>query len=223
MHTRADFEPCGRDDDGIDERPLDAVIRWRLVALVDDADRYQHHPCAHVEAARQQKIDVGLFELELSGFFEPFDQRVLELQLADETDAVAEAMRDQQDEAVKVETPVREFLLVEMEVHVARDRRRALGRWGRWRLASSARRRRAGAGRGRGTRRAGEPHVLSWLQNVANTTFRCGSLSMRRYSGLVRAVKRTARSRSRAVSRSEATPHGDARIIPRSSRRITSR
>ena len=63
-------------------------------------------PARTLKRARQQEIDVGLFELELAGFFEPFDERVLELQLADEADAVAEAMRDQQDEAVEVEAAV---------------------------------------------------------------------------------------------------------------------
>ena len=89
--------------------------------LVDDADRHEQHAGAHVEAARQQEVEICLLQLELAGLFQPFDQRMLELELADESNAVAEAMRDQQHEAVEVETAVFEFALVEMEIHVARD------------------------------------------------------------------------------------------------------
>ena len=39
VHAGAYFEPGRRDDDGIDERALDAVVDGRLVALVDDARR----------------------------------------------------------------------------------------------------------------------------------------------------------------------------------------
>ena len=132
VHSRADVEPRRRHDDRIDERPLDAVVGGRLVPLVDDADRHEQHARAHVEAAGQQEVHVRLLELELSRFLEPFDERVLELQLADEADAVAEAVRDEQHEAMKVEAPVLELALVEVEVHVARDGRGPLGRW--WRL-----------------------------------------------------------------------------------------
>ena len=72
-------------------------------------DRHEHHAGAHVEAPRQQEIDVRLLELELAGFFEPLDERVLELELADEADAVAEAVRDQQHEPVEVEAAVFEL------------------------------------------------------------------------------------------------------------------
>ena len=61
-------------------------------------------PGADVERAIEQEIDVGLLELELAGFLEPFDERVLELQLADEPDARRERVRDEQDEAMEVET-----------------------------------------------------------------------------------------------------------------------
>ena len=126
-HTGADLEPRSRDDDRIDERPFDAVVGGRLVPLVDDADRHEQHAGAHVEAARQQEVEICLLQLELAGLLEPFDERVLELELADESNAVAEAMRDQQHEAMEVEAPVFEFGLVEMEIHVARDGCRPLG------------------------------------------------------------------------------------------------
>ena len=130
-HTGADLEPCGRHDDRIDKRPLHAVVGGRLVPLVDDADRHEQHAGAHVEAARQQEVDICLLQLELARLFQPFDQCMLELELADESNAVAEAMRDQQHEAVEVETAVFEFALVEMEIHVARDGCRAFrGRGG---------------------------------------------------------------------------------------------
>ena len=39
----ADIEPRRGDDDGVDERALDAVEDRRLVPLVDDPDRDQQH------------------------------------------------------------------------------------------------------------------------------------------------------------------------------------
>ena len=98
--------------------------------LVDDADGYEQHAGAHVEAAGQQEVQIRLLELELSRFFEPFDERMLQLQLADEADAIAEAVRDEQHETMEVEAPVFELALVEVEVHVARDGRGPLGRRG---------------------------------------------------------------------------------------------
>ena len=91
-------------------------------------------PARTLKRARQQEVDVRLFELELARLFEPFDQRVLELQLADEADAVAETVRDEQHEPMEVEAAVFELVLVEVEVHVARDGRGAFGR-GRRRAA----------------------------------------------------------------------------------------
>ena len=119
VHAGADVEPRGGDDHRVDERPLDAVEHRRLVPLVDDADRHQHHPGADVERSIEQEVDVRLFELELAGFLEPLDERVFQLELADEADARRERVRDEQDEAMEVETGVRELRLVEVEVHVA--------------------------------------------------------------------------------------------------------
>ena len=79
VHAGADVEPRRRNDDGVDERPLDAVEDRRLVTLVDDADRHQQHAGAQVERRLDQDVDVGLLELELAGLFEPFDERVFEL------------------------------------------------------------------------------------------------------------------------------------------------
>ena len=126
MHAGPDFEPRGRYDHGVDERALDAVEDRRFVALVEDADGHQEHAGADVEAARQEEVDVGLFELQLPGFLEPFDERVLQFQFAHEADSRRELMRDEQDEAVKIEAPVRQFGLVVVELHVAREAGRGL-------------------------------------------------------------------------------------------------
>ena len=119
----ADLEPGGRHDHGVDERALDAVVDRRLVTLVEDADRHQQHAGAHVEAARQQEVDVGLFELQLAALLEALDERVLELELADEADLRRELVRHEQHEAVEVQPPVRALELVVVEVHVARQAR----------------------------------------------------------------------------------------------------
>ena len=60
-------------------------------------------PARKLKRARQQEVDVGLFELDLARFFEPFDERVLDLQLADEPKTVGEAVGEQQHEAVEIE------------------------------------------------------------------------------------------------------------------------
>ena len=65
-------------------------------------------PARTLKRAREQEVDVRLLQLELAGVLEAFDERVLELQLADEPDAVAEAVRDEQHEAMEVEPAVLE-------------------------------------------------------------------------------------------------------------------
>lgn len=91
MNAGANLEPRARDDDGVHERPLHAVEDKRLVPLVDDAQGDEHHARADVERTRDQEIEIGLFELELAGLFEPFNEGVLELELTDETDPGREA------------------------------------------------------------------------------------------------------------------------------------
>jgi hypothetical protein len=88
----ARLEPGRGHDDRIDERPLHAVVDGRFVALVDDADRNQQHACANVELARDQEVDVGLLELELTRLLETFHEGMLQLQLADEAKARGEAV-----------------------------------------------------------------------------------------------------------------------------------
>ena len=92
-----------RHDDRVDERPLDAMEHRRLVTLVDDAHRHEQHARAEVERRLQQDVDVGLLELQLAGVFQPLDERVFDLELTDEAQAVREAVAEQQDEAVEVE------------------------------------------------------------------------------------------------------------------------
>ena len=59
------------------------------------------------------------------GFLEALDERVLELELADEADAGREAVVEEQHEAVEVEHAGLPLELVEVEVHVARQRARS--------------------------------------------------------------------------------------------------
>ena len=96
------------------------------MAFVDDADWHQHHPRAHIESPRQEKVDVGLLQLELAGFLQALDQRVLKLQLSNETDAIREGVSKQQNEAMKVDPSILELRFVEMQIHVARDGRAGL-------------------------------------------------------------------------------------------------
>ena len=103
MNPGARFEPGRRHDDGVDERPLDAVEHRRLVPFVDDADRHEQHPGAEVEGGVDEEIEIGLLELEFSAFLEALDDRVLDLQLADEAQAIGKAVREQQHEPVEVE------------------------------------------------------------------------------------------------------------------------
>ena len=87
--------------------------------LVDDANRDEQHAGPHVEAARQEKIEVRLLELHLAGFFQAFDKCMLQLELADEPDPRREAVIEEQHEAVKIEDTVVPFGLVEVKIHVA--------------------------------------------------------------------------------------------------------
>ena len=123
MDARADVEPGGRDDHGVDEWSLDAVEDGRLVAFVDDAHRDQHHPGPEVDRGLDEKIQIRLFQLELAALFEALDDGVLQLELANETDPIRETVRDQQHEAVEIEHGRGVARLVEMQIHVAGEAR----------------------------------------------------------------------------------------------------
>src|SRR6185503_17498708 len=99
----AGVEPRGRDDNGVDERPLDAEKRRRLVTLVDDADRREEHAGAEVHLRLEAEVEVRLLDLELARFFEPFDEAVLDLDLANEPQPLGEGVVEQQHEAMEVE------------------------------------------------------------------------------------------------------------------------
>ena len=138
MNARARFEPGRGDDHGVDHGTLDAVVHRRLVPLVDDPDGHEHHAGADVEAAREQEVDVGLFQLDLAGLFEACDKRVLEFELADEADALGELVGHEKDEAVEIQPPVFAGGLVVVEVHVAGESGRRGGRGRRsWRWIGS--------------------------------------------------------------------------------------
>ena len=63
-------------------------------------------PARTLNASREEEVDVRLFELELARFLEPLDERVLQLELADEPDAWRKAVVEKQDEAMEVEDAV---------------------------------------------------------------------------------------------------------------------
>ena len=119
MNAGAGLEPGGGDDHRVHERALDTVVDRRLVAFVENAHRYQHHARANVETALDQKVDVRLLEFHLAGFFETLDKRVLQFELADKTDALREAVVEEQHKPVKIHARVEPLVLVEMEVHVS--------------------------------------------------------------------------------------------------------
>ena len=121
MDARAVFEPRGRDDDRVDERPLDAVKHGWLVALVDDPHRNQEHAGPDVERPREQEIDVGLFQLDFALFFEPFDERVFQFELRNKANPRREAVIHDEDEPMEVEHAGGGLFFVEVKVHVAGD------------------------------------------------------------------------------------------------------
>ena len=98
------------------------MIHRRLVPLVDDTDRHQEHAGAEVHGARDEEIDIGLFQLDLARRLEPLDKRVLELQLRHKPDPIGEAVREQQHESMKVERRILVLHVVQVEIHVAGDR-----------------------------------------------------------------------------------------------------
>src|SRR6185503_14033174 len=60
-------------------------------------------------------------EFQFARLLEPLDQRMLELELADEAKTLGEAVVEEEHEAVEIEERVFVLGLVEVEVHVARD------------------------------------------------------------------------------------------------------
>ena len=122
VDSGAGLEPGRRHDDGIDQWALDAVVDGWLVPFVEDAHRHEQHPRADAEAPRNQKVDVGLLQLQLASFLEAFDERVFQFEFADEANARAEAVREQQHEAMEIDDAVLAVALVEVHVHVAGER-----------------------------------------------------------------------------------------------------
>ena len=54
---------------------------WRSLMMPDG---HEHHPGAEVQRRVDEEIEIRLLELELAAFLEALDDRVLELELADE-------------------------------------------------------------------------------------------------------------------------------------------
>ena len=85
-------------------------------------------PARKLNDGLMRHVDVGLFELELAGLFQPFDKRVFELELADEPQAVGKAVAEEQHEAMKVERGIAVGAIdgrVQVHLHVAGDRARS--------------------------------------------------------------------------------------------------
>ncbi len=93
------FEPRGRRDQAIELGALDTVEHRRLVVEVADRDRRQQHAAAHAVVVVVGKVDVGLLELQFA--LVVLDEAVLQLDLGDEADVLAELRLAEQDEAVE--------------------------------------------------------------------------------------------------------------------------
>ena len=129
-------------------------------------------PARTLRRRDQQEVEVRLLELQFPRFLEPFHQRVFHFDFADESDPIAEAMGNQQDEAMEIEAAIFELELVEMEVHVAGYRGRPLRRVGGGGSLGFGR----GWDQSRKHRRRREQRTVSsvWsrFQNVAQATLR---------------------------------------------------
>ena len=73
----------------------------------------------------QHQIDVGLLDGHFAAFFRALDERVLDLDLRPELQAIGERVPDHQHEAMQVGFGGKVLLLVEMDLHVAGNRRHA--------------------------------------------------------------------------------------------------
>src|SRR5688572_14918935 len=156
----AGIAPRGRHDDGIHKRALHAMKRRRLVPFVDDAHRNEHHAGAQVESPVHHEVDVGLFNRDLATLFGAFDEGVLDLHFRPELQSIAEGVADHQHEPMEIGLSGQVLLFVEMDFHVARERRHTLARS----------RRRPGLRRGRPTN-CQESHGNRRLPASKNTQF----------------------------------------------------
>ena len=95
-------DPRRRDDDRVEQRPIHAVERGRLVRLVDDAERRQEPSGADAEGVGELEIEMRLLHGELA-FAVRSDQSVLDLDLGVELDPVREAVADVADDASEVD------------------------------------------------------------------------------------------------------------------------
>jgi len=91
------------------------------MAFVDDPHRHQQDPRTDVQRPADQEIQVRLLQFEFAGVFLPFDERVLELDLAHEPDAVGKLVSDEQHEAMEVQLPFPGCFVVVVKLHVPRQ------------------------------------------------------------------------------------------------------
>jgi hypothetical protein len=108
--TDAALSPGRRDDHAVDRRALDTVEDRRLVPLVDDAHRHQDRTGSQVErltrTLEQSPVDEGLLDLHGSGNRHTTafrDEGMFELDFGVELEAIVEAVREEDDEAMKVQ------------------------------------------------------------------------------------------------------------------------
>ena len=131
--TDAAFSPGRRDDHAVDRRALDTVEDRRLVPLVDDAHRHQDRTGSQVERGartlQQAPVEEGLLDLHRSGNRHATafrDEGMFELDFGVELEAIVEAVREEDDEAVEVQDGAEAVVLglhhVQVKLAVAADR-----------------------------------------------------------------------------------------------------
>ncbi len=101
VEADAALAPGGGDDAGLHLVAYRAVIDRRLVVAVDEAERHQEQAGADIGGVRDLIVQIGLLDLGLALVAGAGDG-VLDLELAVEADAVAEAVAEEQHEALEV-------------------------------------------------------------------------------------------------------------------------
>ena len=86
--------PRRRDDEALDVRPVDTIVRRRFVHQVQEADWNQHHAGPHIHPVLPHEIEVCELDEDLVG--------VLDLELAVEDDAVRELVTEIHDRTQEV-------------------------------------------------------------------------------------------------------------------------
>ena len=144
----AAFAPSARDDCGLDEVALDAVIRGRFVVFVEQADRHQEQAGPHRPGRRELAFDIGLLDFDFTGVARR-RHRVFDLEFGDNLGLRIEAVLEAEHEAAHVGLCVfvRAGRAVVVELAVAGEHGGGGG--------GCRRHRRGNRGRGGGYRRCG--------------------------------------------------------------------